>query len=239
MSADANPTAAEPEAMTWLWQRQPLSVDLEKVLVPTSWIPAGWLPLLQHRYACGDRVRFFYDTADFDHHGTVVQDQGIYLAIDGDIPGSAYTIHKANICPETGEPAAPAGPDTTTAIDPHNRPAVWHKGYAAIAHWNLGPPHKSGWQPQARLSVTFQPGYGFVATLHSVVERLHTGLRQERQRPVDSVVVHDHPAARPSQKALRACLSAAIDIVQNTTARGEPVVRAHFVPETNPKADNS
>jgi hypothetical protein len=215
-------------SLTWLWQRKPDSTELEKALIPAHLIPAGWLPMLQHRYAEGDRVRFTYDGTSL--LGTVVQDQGMYLAINGERPGSGFTIHKTDVGPHDAEPAAPADPVVDTAIDPHPDPAVRREGHTATAYWNLGRPTASGWQSRARLHIAFQAAIGFVATLSSVEERHQAGEHRERQRPLDPVVVHHHPTRRPSHHAVRTCLRDAIDIVISAAGQRQPVVCTHFVP---------
>ncbi|WP_410598037.1 hypothetical protein [Amycolatopsis sp. lyj-23] len=222
--------AATPGAqeLVWLWQRQPNSTDLEKALIPAHLIPAGWLPMLQHRYTKGDRVRFDYDGKILV--GTVVQDQGMCLAIAGERPGSGFTIHKTDVRPHDGEPAAPADPVITSAINPHPDPAIRREGHTATAYWNLGRSADHGWLTRARLHIAFQPDIGFVATLSSVEERDQTGEHRERQRPLDPVVVHHHPTRRPSHHAVRTCLRAAIDIVTSEARHRQPVVCAHFVP---------
>ncbi|MEV6644327.1 hypothetical protein [Amycolatopsis sp. NPDC051371] len=221
--------AATPSMPTlvWLWQRRPDSTDLEKALIPAHLIPDGWLPLLQHRYTAGDRVQFDYDTVT--QLGTVVQDQGMYLAIDGDKPGSGYTIHKTDVHPHNAEPTAPTEPVIATAIEPHAHPAVRREGHTATAYWNLGQPAAGGRQTRARLQISFHDGIGFVATLSSIDE-LHCGEHRERPRPLDSVVVHHHPTRRPSHHAVRECLRDAIDVVISAAGQREPTVCVHFVP---------
>jgi hypothetical protein len=215
-------------SFTWLWQRKPDSTELEKALIPAHLIPPGWLPMLQHRYTEGDRIRFTYDGKPL--LGTVVQDQGMYLAINGERPGSAFTIHKTDVRPHDAEPSAPADPVVDTAIDPHPHPVVRREGHTATAYWNLGQPTVDGWQSRACLHIAFQPDIGFVATLSSVEKRHQAGEHGERQRSLDPVVVHHHPARRPSHHAVRTCLRDAIDIVISETWQRQPVVRAHFVP---------
>ncbi|WP_158889036.1 hypothetical protein [Amycolatopsis anabasis] len=236
--SEVDSSAAPAEPPVWLWQRQPNSVELEKLLVPASIVPDGWLPLLQHRYLPGDRVCFTYDEHHFDHHGVIVQDQGLYVAIDGDIRDTGYTIHKTDVRPEVGEPTTPDPPAAATVVSPHRDPVLRIEDYTITACWNLGTPRDTGWQPQARLRIAFQSESGFTATLYSVDELDHCGLRRERHRPVDSVVVHHHPAARRSKKAVRDCLRAALDIVRDAVDRGEPVVRAHFVPDATSSAQS-
>ncbi|MEV6871700.1 hypothetical protein [Amycolatopsis sp. NPDC051128] len=221
----ANPSTQE---LVWLWQRQPDSTDLEKALILAHMVPAGWLPSLQHRYAEGDRVRFTYDGKSL--LGTVVQDQGMYLAIAGERPGSGFTIHKTDVRPHDAEPAAPVDPVIDTAIDPHPDPVIRREGHTATAYWNLGRSTEDGWLPWARLHIAFQPDIGFVATLSSIEERDHAGEHRERQRPLDPVVVHHQPTRRPSHHAVRTCLRAAIDIVISAAGQRQPVVCAHFVP---------
>ncbi|MBE8524221.1 hypothetical protein ILP97_43240 [Amycolatopsis sp. H6(2020)] len=225
-TAPSDPDTAS--TLTWLWQRKPDSTDLEKALFPAHLIPAGWLPMLQHRYTEGDHVRFTYDGKPL--LGTVAQDQGMYLAINGEPPGSGFTIHKTDVRPHDAEPAAPADPIIDTAIDPHPDPVVRREGHTATAYWNLGHPAADGWLPWARLHIAFQPEIGFVATLSSVEERHQVGERHERQRPLDPVVVHHHPTRRPSHHAVRTCLRDAIDIVISAAGQRQPVVCAHFVP---------
>ncbi|MFB9686141.1 hypothetical protein [Amycolatopsis plumensis] len=224
-------TPSEPDAasrLTWLWQRQPDSTDLEKALIPAHLVPAGWLPMLQHRYTEGDRVEFDYDGNK--QLGTVVQDQGMYVAIAGERPGSGFTIHKTDIRPHDADPAAPADPIIVSAIDPHPDPVVRREGHTATAYWNLGRPAGDGWLPWARLHVAFQPDIGFVATLSSVEERDQAGEHRERQRHLDPVVVHHHPTRRPSHHAVRTCLRDAIEILISAAGQRQPVVCAHFVP---------
>ena len=226
-SSDPAATPTTPE-LVWLWQRQPDSTDLEKVLIPAHLIPAGWLPMLQHRYVEGDRVGFAWDGVH--QPGTVVQDQGMYLAITGDRPGSGFTIHKTGVRPRATEPAAPAGPVVDTAIDPNRDPAVRREGLNATAYWNLGRPAADGWMSWARLHIAFQPDIGFVATLSSVEQLDQAGEHRERQRPLDPVVVHHHPTRRPSHHAVRTCLHDAIAVVIAAAGQRQPVVCAHFVP---------
>ncbi|WIV52871.1 hypothetical protein [Amycolatopsis nalaikhensis] len=225
-TAPSDPDTAS--RLTWLWQRKPDSTDLEKALIPAHLIPAGWLPMLQHRYTEGDRIEFTWDGKQ--QPGTVVQDQGMCLAITGERPGSGFTIHKTDVRPHNGEPAAPADPVIDTAIDPHPDPIVRREGHTATAYWNLGRPNVEGWLPRARLHIAFQPDIGFVATLSSVEEHHQAGEHRERQRPLDPVVVHHHPARRPSHHAVRTCLRDAIDIVISEARQRQPVVCTHFVP---------
>ncbi|MBE1493196.1 hypothetical protein H4696_000296 [Amycolatopsis lexingtonensis] len=228
MPATAPSTPDTTPTLTWLWQRKPDSTDLEKALIPTHLIPAGWLPSLQHRYAEGDRVDFAWDGKH--QPGTVVQDQGMYLAIIGERPGSGFTIHKTDVRPQDAEPAAPADPVIVSAIDPDPHPVVHRDGHTATVHWNLGRPSVDGWLPWARLHIAFQPDIGFVATLSSVEELDRAGRHRERLRPLDPVVVHHHPTRRPSHHAVRTCLRDAIDIVIAAAGQRQPVVCAHFVP---------
>ncbi|WP_370964918.1 hypothetical protein [Amycolatopsis sp. cg9] len=224
-------TPSDPDTtsnLTWLWQRQPDSTDLEKALIPAHLIRAAWLPMLQHRYTEGDRVQFTYDGKA--RKGTVVQDQGMYLAINGERPGSGFTIHKTDVRPHDTEPAAPTDPVIDTAIDPHPHPVVRREGHTATAYWNLGRPAVDGWLPWARLHIAFQTDIGFVATLSSVEELDQAGEHRERQRPLDPIVVHHHPTRRPSHHAVRTCLRDAIDIVMSAARQHQPVVCAHFVP---------
>ncbi|MGW5747723.1 hypothetical protein [Amycolatopsis sp. NPDC003861] len=224
-------TSPEPNAassLTWLWQRQPDSTDLEKALIPIHLIPAGWMPKLQHRYPEGDRVQFTYNGKP--QLGTVVQDQGMYLAIAGERPGSGFTIHKTDVRPHDAEPSAPTNPVIVTAIDPHPRPVVRREGHTATAYWNLGRQAVDGWLSWARLHIAFHATLGFVATLSSVEERDQAGEHRERRRPLDPVVVHHTPARRPSHHAVRTCLRDAIDIVISEARQRQPAVCAHFVP---------
>lgn len=222
--------AATPgtQEVVWLWQRQPDSTELEKVLIPARLIPVGWLPSLQHRYTEGDRVDFAWDGEP--QLGTVVQDQGMYLAINGERPGSGFTIHKTDVRPHDGEPSAPADPVIVTAIAPHAHPVIRREGRTATAYWNLGRPASDGWHPWARLHIAFQPDLGFVATLSSVDELHQASEHRERQRPLDPVVVHHHPTRRPSHHAVRTCLRDAIDTVIAAAGQHQPVVCAHFLP---------
>ncbi len=224
------PHTASPStpALVWLWQRRQDSTDLEKVLIPAHLVPEDWLPMLQHRYTGGDRVRFDYDGTT--QQGTVVQDQGMYLAIDGERPGSGYTIHKTDIRPHSTEPTAPAEPAIATAIDPHRDPTIRREGHTATAYWDLGSPAANGWRPRARLHIAFQPEIGFVATLSSLEDIHQAGEHRERLRPLDSVVVHHHPTRRPSHHAVRECLRDAIDIVTSAARQRQPAVCLHFVP---------
>ncbi|WP_372667946.1 hypothetical protein [Amycolatopsis kentuckyensis] len=227
VSSDPAATPGTPELL-WLWQRQPDSTDLKKALVPAHRIPAGWLPSLQHHYAEGDRVDFAWDGQQ--QPGTVVRDQGMYLAIAGERPGSGFAIHKTDVRPHGAEPAAPADPVIDAAVDPHPHPVVRREGHTATAYWNLGRPTADGWLPLARLHIAFQPDIGFVATLSSVEELDQAGEHRERQRPLDPVVVHHHPTRRPSHHAVRTCLRDAIAVVISAAAQRQPVVCAHFVP---------
>ncbi|WP_410626234.1 hypothetical protein [Amycolatopsis sp. cmx-8-4] len=223
-------TPSDPDTtsnLTWLWQRQPNSTDLEKALIPAHLIPTDWLPMLQHRYTAGDPVRFTYD--DNAQLGTVVQDQGMYLAIAGERPGSGFTIHKTDVRPHDAEPSAPAEPVIDTALTPHPDPTVHWERHTATAYWNLGQPSADGWQPRARLHIAFQPDIGFAATLSSVEELHQGGEYRERQRPLDQVVIHHRPARRPSHHAVRECLRDAIDIVISLARQRKSVVCVHFV----------
>lgn len=226
--APSDPAASGTQELVWLWQRQPDSTDLEKALIPAHLIPAGWLPMLQHRYTEGDRVDFAWD--GMHQPGTVVQDQGMCVAIAGERPGSGFTIHKTEVRPHDGEPVAPADPVIVSAITPHPGPVVRREGHTATAYWNLARPASHGWLPRARLRIAFQPDIGFTATLSSVEERDQAGEHRERQRPLDPVVVHHHPARRPSHHAVRSCLRDAIGIVISQARQRQPVVCAHFVP---------
>ncbi|UJW32529.1 hypothetical protein L3Q67_01700 [Saccharothrix sp. AJ9571] len=229
----ADPVTAA--ARTWLWQRKPLSTDLEKVLIPLHEpLPVDLQISLQRRYHAGDRVHFTYDSGPHDaseRTGTVVQDQGQWLAIDGD-PAGGYTIHKVHVHPEH-----PAATETSPGIDaakldlPHHRPGVYYDRHTATARWSVGAPHTSGWQRQARLRIAFQPDTGFVATLCSVEELFRDGVRHERLLPPDSLVVHHHRTTRLSHRAVEECLRTAIDIVVHAAQRLEPVVCTHFVSE--------
>ncbi|WP_410573342.1 hypothetical protein [Amycolatopsis sp. cmx-4-61] len=226
-SSDPAATPGTPE-LVWLWQRQPDSTDLEKALIPAHLIPAGWLPMLQHRYTEGDRIDFTWDGVQ--QPGTVVQDQGMCVAIAGERPGSGFTIHKTDVRPHDAEPTAPADPVIFSAIAPHPNPVIRREGHTAIAYWNLGRSAGDSWLPWARLRIAFQADIGFAATLSSVEERDQAGEHRERQRPLDPVVVHHHPARRPSHHSVRSCLRDAIDIVISAAGQRQPVVCAHFVP---------
>ncbi|MEV4049557.1 hypothetical protein AB0J55_00055 [Amycolatopsis sp. NPDC049688] len=227
-TAPSDPAASGTQELVWLWQRQPDSTDLEKALIPAHLIPAGWLPMLQHRYTEGDRIDFTWDGVQ--QPGTVVQDQGMCVAIAGERPGSGFTIYKTDVRPHDGEPAAPVDPVIVSAITPHPHPVIRGEGHTATAYWNLGRPTSHGWLPRARLHIAFQPDIGFTATLSSVEEHDQAGEHRERQRPLDPVVVHHHPASRPSHHAVRSCLRDAIGIVISEARQRQPVVCAHFVP---------
>lgn len=151
-------------------------------------------------------------------------------AIDGERPGSGFTIHKTDVRPRNAELSAPATPAIATALDPHPEPAIRREGHTATAYWDLGTPAANGWQPRARLHIAYQDEIGFVATLCSVEELHHHGEHRERHRPLDPVVVHHHPTRRRSHHAVRECLRDAIDIVIAVAGQREPAVGVHFVP---------
>lgn len=224
------PTAATSESMVWLWERVPDSLELQKVRVPAKAVPSDWLEPLQRRYHQGDRVRFTWTERDLSGTGTVVQDQGLYIALDGDQPGTAYTLHKTDVEPldpdHAGDPATPSPP--RLAVSPREAPDVRVQQHRITARWNLGEPIDGQWQPQASLRIDYGQGSGFTATLHSVDEFEHRGLHRERHRPNDPIVVHHHPAPRFSQKALHQSLRTALATVRDAFDRSEPAILAHF-----------
>ncbi|GAA3586774.1 hypothetical protein GCM10022222_84360 [Amycolatopsis ultiminotia] len=219
-TTDANP-------LVWIWQRRPLSTALEKFLIPADSLPTGTLPLLQHRYVPGDRVVFTPPSKPISHYGTVVQDQGLYLAINGQKPSDSYTISKLNARPD-GVPLSVTPPVPDVVGNPNAQPTIVHNRHTATAHWNVGTPDTNGSQAQARLHVSFWHRHGFLARLSSVTELRHRNPRRERRRPTTPVVVHLHPATRPSQHATRECLHAAITIIRDAVSNGESAVSLHF-----------
>jgi hypothetical protein len=218
----------ESTPMVWLWERAPDSVELQKVRVPAAIIPSGWLEPLQRRYHAGDRVIFTWH--DEAKTGTIVQDQGMYVAIDGDAPDDGYTFHKTDVLPLglQHEPELPDPVEAVPAGTPHDPPSIRTSDRTITARWNLGKPTE-GWQPQAGLQVTYHDQSGFVAILHSVDEFDHDGFHHERRRGATPIAVHYQLARRFSQRALRETYHAAVREVRTAFDDCDPTIATHFV----------
>ena len=93
---EASRTPAEPGDTVWIWQRNRAAGEMEKVLVPAAGLLPEWVAPLQRRYRAGDRVLYSIHDKDGWHPGTVVQDQGLYMAIDGDAPDKYATAPKTH-----------------------------------------------------------------------------------------------------------------------------------------------
>jgi len=220
-------SSTEPRSMVWLWERAPGSVELQKVRVPVAIVPPGWLEPLQRRYHHGDRVSFtWHEEACI---GTIVQDQGMYVAVDGD-PDGGYTLHKTYVSPLglQHEPEPPAVAATVPAGTPHDPPSIRTSDRTITARWNLGAPTAEHWQRQASLRVIHDGPHGFVATLSSVDEFDHGDFHHERPCGAVPIAIHYQLALRYSQKGLRDTFHAALREVRAAFDNGEPDIVDHF-----------
>lgn len=223
---------ADEAATTWLWQRDPDSGELEKCLIPARIVPQGWLEPMQRRYEPGDRVLYRMHDDEPALPGTIAQDQGMYVAIDGDRPGSAATVHKTDVEPVDGrEPqhVAEAAPDPVTiTVSPDAVPELCRGDRDVTARWSLGPA-ADGWERQATLHVDHVADECFRARLRVVEARQDGGHRE--QRPAGDEValeVHHLPSPRFSKKRLTETYQQALAVVRRYVAAGDPVVVAYF-----------
>jgi len=209
-----DPVASDDSPTVWLWDRDPGTTTLVKVLIPADAVPAEDLPSLQRRYAAGDRVQFTYDHDHPDETGTVVQDQGIYVAIDGDRPGTAFTIGKVHMRPTNPASTATSTRSACPTGSPHKRPDIRTDAHTVSAYWDLGAPDDGQWRRRACLRVYHAPGYGYLAVLTTVDECRDAGLLQQ---PPDvlGTVIHVRPTTRrPSATGLRTTLTEALTILR-------------------------
>jgi hypothetical protein len=208
--------------MVWLWQRRPGSVELYKVRVPASFIGAHSLTALQRLYRTGDRVRFVEHGRE--RTGTVVLDQGIFVAVDADAPavvdegphpGMHFTIPKRELHPLTATDVADAPPLRllVPAASPHDPHELRTSAHEVSAHWDIGL-SGDGWRRQAVITVAFVDRDGFLATLSAHEEHTHNGPRHERPSGVVDTVVYDYAARRNSKVGLRTTLATALDFVR-------------------------
>jgi hypothetical protein len=107
--ADVSTMPGDAGATVWLWQWNRDTREMEKVGVPADAVRPACVEPLQRRYASGDRVLYTIDDEHGWQPGTVVKDQGVYVAIDGDAPGRAATTPKTLIRPLAEQPSTPSG----------------------------------------------------------------------------------------------------------------------------------
>ncbi|KAA9157964.1 hypothetical protein FPZ12_024075 [Amycolatopsis acidicola] len=203
---------------TWLWVRVPLSVELQRFRFPRSAFTDEEFAALQHRYRQGDCVQFAMPDAPL-RTGTAVQDQGLYLAIDGDIPRTAHTMPKTRVWPETGsyvlvtdktcDPARADREPDERALHPQWR-----------ASWTLDGAHGG----YALMEVTHVEEC-FSATLCSITREADG---EERTRTIPPIVVHAMAWPRPSRGRFRECYDAGLRAIRDAVAAEEPAVLAHF-----------
>jgi hypothetical protein len=231
-------TSASPPASTaidtvWVWQCNDTG-ELEKCLIPATWVQPAWLPALQHRYAAGDRVLYRMHDDGPALPGTIVQDQGMYVAIDGDAPHTYATVHKTAVEP-LAEFDQQLDPDSTSvilppAVSPHTVPDLRRRSKELTARWTLGPAGAS-WRRQASLRITYVAGRYFQAVLSNVDERDDQGLRQERAAGGEApLAVHHVPAPRFSQQRLKDTYREALEVVRRHFDADDPDVVAYFRP---------
>lgn len=232
-SPPASPAIDAAIATVWVWQRDSTG-ELEKCLIPASWVRPEWLPSMQHRYTAGDRVLYRMHDDEPVLPGTIVQDQGMYVAIDGDAPHTYATVHKTAVEPLTEldqqpDPVpAPAIPPP--AVSPHTDPDLRRRGKEHTARWTICPAGAS-WQRQASLHVTYVDGQCFQAVLSNVDERVEQGLRQERAAGGEApLVVHYVPAPRFSQQRLKDTYREALEVVRRHFDADDPNVVTYFRP---------
>jgi hypothetical protein len=230
----------------WLWQRNWQTGELEKVGVPADSVRPELVEPLQRRYAPGDRVLYTIEDWYGWQPGTVVQDQGVYVAIDGDAPGRAATTPKTLVQPLTGQastlgvpPSPPAAP--VAVASPHGEPEVRTSDRCINARWDLGEPISAGARWQASLTVQYVAGSGYRAVMRTVLEqRTAEGISESWSASNPSAVVYEQPAPRYSAKRLRETYHAALAAVRNHVAAGDPVITGLFtVPAASPSDERA
>lgn len=238
---DASTGPGDAGGTVWVWQRNRDTSELEQVGLPADTIPPDWVEPLQRRYARGDRVLYTINDEHGWQTGTVVQDQGIYVAIDGDAPGRYATTHKTLIQPLTEEPAIPSGPSsppatTVTVASPHDEPEVRTSPRCINARWNIGDPTAAGAQWQASLTVHYFPSSGYRAVVRTVLEqRTAEGISENWSHSDPTAVVYEQPGPRYSAKRLRDAYNAALAALRNHFAADDPVITGFFtVPAASP-----
>jgi hypothetical protein len=224
----------EPGEIVWLWDRNRTLEELELVAVPADRVPAEWIAPLQRRYAAGDRVLFRLSVDDERgmRPGTVVQDQGVYLAISGDTRGDDATAHKVLVEPLTREPeipAAPAEPDRPAAspdIDPELRTSP----RCLTARWKLGEPVAPGTRWLATLTVDYTHDGYFRAVLRTVLEQHSNHSVSESWAHSAPAAVLSQTAARYSAQRLREVYQEALHALRHHFHAGDTTVTGLFTP---------
>jgi hypothetical protein len=231
-------TSASPASdaidTVWVWQRDGTG-GLEKCLIPADLLPREWLPSLQHRYTAGDRVLYRMHEDEPALPGTIVQDQGLYVAIDGDKPHTYATVHKTEVEPLAELDQQPDQDPTPVllppAVSPHTAPDLRRRGKERTARWTIGPAG-AGWQRQVSLHVTYVAGQYFQAVLSNIDEHVAQDLRQDRAaRGEAPLAVHHVPAPRFSQQRLKDTYLEALEVVRRHFAAEDPTVVIYFRPE--------
>jgi hypothetical protein len=188
-------------------------------------------------------------TIDDEHGwqpGTVVQDQGLYVAIDGDAPGRYATTPKMLIQPlgeEPSTPSRPPAPPATTVggASPHGEPEVRTSDRCINARWPLGGPVAAGTQWQASLTVHYVSGSGYRAVVRTVLEqRTAQGVSENWSYSNPPAVVYEQPASRYSAKRLREAYHAALEALRKYFAAGDAVITGFFtVPASCPSDEHT
>ena len=216
----------------WIWQRDDAG-ELEKCLIPSALLPPDWLPAVQHRYVPGDRVAYRMHEDEPALPGTIVQDQGLHVAIDGDKPGTYATVHKTSVEPltEIDEPDHdPAPVILLPPVSPHAVPDLRTRDRELTARWTLGPAG-APWQRQADLHISYVPGQYFQAVLCNVEERVDHGLRQERAaRGEAPLALHHVDAPRFSKQRLRDTYREALQVIRHHFDADREEVLTYFRP---------
>jgi hypothetical protein len=243
--ADVSTMPGDAGATVWLWQWNRDTGELEKVGVPADTVPPEWVEPLQRRYGPGDRVLYTIDDEHGWQPGTVVMDQGVYVAIDGDAPGRYATTPKMLIRPLGEEPSTPSGPPapptTVGGASPHGEPEMRTSDRCINARWPLGGPVAAGAQWQASLTVQYFAGGGYRAVVRTVLEqRTAEGIAENWSYSNPSAVVYEQSAPRYSAKRLREAYHAALDALRNHFAAGDPVITGFFtVPASCPPDEHT
>lgn len=221
----------------WLWQRNATTGDLEQVAAPADLFDPSWIKPLQRRYAPGDRVSYTIGDEHGWQTGTVVQDQGMYAAIDGDVPGRYATAHKTQVRPLGEQPDEPAPPTARPMATPHGKPQERTSYRCINARWRIGEPVGVGAEWQASLTVRYSSTGGYYAALQTVLEQRTTeGISENWSYSNPAAVVYEQPAPRYSALRLREAYAAGLKALRDHFDAGDPVVTGFYtVPDTKPK----
>lgn len=234
MTDDAATTAVtQVPGQVWVWEWNRETGALEKVRIPSNLLPADWIEPLQRRYAVGDRVVYTIHDDQQPQPGTVVKDQGMYVAIDGDAPGASATAHKTHVQPlvdadaTQSTPTAKTTPPATIVGSPHAEPTLRTDERRITARWDVGET-SNGWQQQAHLEVHYVKETGYRATLRTMFVRCTAHETREVASTEPATVMYGTEAKRFSAKGLRTSYRTALEDVRQQFDRDDPDVVAYF-----------